>query len=84
MKTRSTKHCYGNLFPDVSSEQKAMKEGRAFRIEKSKTYGLEAPTLTVEVDNTAWEECTCCPRFDTCYRLSLGKLELQRALISKN
>ena len=84
MKTNTNSNCYGNLFPDLLGSRVGTLEGHAFRCEVGKTIAFEPPTLAVEVKGDEWEACTHCERFEDCYKLSLGKLELQKAMLARN
>lgn len=84
MKTDTNENCYGRLFPDVLQGLSGTLEGHAFRCTVSPTIAFEPPTLSVEAKMEAWEACTRCDRFEDCYKLSLGKLELQKALLARN
>tara|TARA_B110000037_G_C16866739_1_gene402344 strand:+ start:148 stop:402 length:255 start_codon:yes stop_codon:yes gene_type:complete len=84
MKDNSQLDCYGHLFPDLLKNRGGTTEGHAFRCVIGKTCAFGSPTLAVEVKDDEWEACTKCPRFDACYKLSLGKLELQKALLDRN
>ena len=84
MKTNTESNCYGHLFPDLLKNRGGSREGHAFRCVVGETCGFGSPTHNVELKEDAWEACTQCPRFDTCYKLSLGKLELQKALLGSN
>ena len=75
-----SQQCYGRMFPPVLPvETNRDVRGRVFR------YRVEAPGMAVtsravEFDGPAWEECLRCAEFDSCYRLSAGRLLLERAL----
>lgn len=78
MKPHST--CYGKMFPPTLV-QTGNREIRA------KVFGhLVDHTGVVErgrmvtTDQQAWEECTVCPEFASCFRLSSGTLLMEVAL----
>jgi hypothetical protein len=72
--------CYGTLFPDVMPPvAPGVQAGRVFSFELT-SIGLARGERRVDVDLEAWEKCVECPDFDSCYRLSSGKLMLQSAI----
>jgi hypothetical protein len=71
--------CYGRLFPPVETvvHGKEIAGGVfGYRIAQP---GLVNGAHASLVDMRAWEECAGCRDFDTCYRLSTGKLLLEFA-----
>jgi len=53
---------------------------------KGKVFGyrVEQPGVipgrfALTADTNAWDECTSCPEFDSCYRFSSGKLMMEVA-----
>lgn len=77
--------CYGRMFPDVNhvSYNRTSTDGKAFAIEVT-SRGIGVQARTVEVLADAWEACTACPAYRTCYDLSLGTLLLRSALAQQN
>lgn len=59
--------CYGRLFPPGHTDQTA---GRVF------SYTEAHPGMITGIepifDLAAWDRCTECPEFETCYRLSVA------------
>ena len=72
--------CYGKLFPSIENAvSNVTHKGKVFN------FRLERPGMMVskrvtEVDAKQWDECTRCPEFNTCYLLSMAKLELEQAV----
>jgi hypothetical protein len=73
--------CYGRIFPD-------MLDLRINRENRGKVFGAFVQSAGVGVqdrkvslDSAAWEGCTKCPDYRSCYDLSLGKLALQEAVL---
>jgi hypothetical protein len=73
--------CYGRIFPD-------MLDLRINRENRGKVFGAFVQSVGVGVqnrrvslDSAAWEECTKCADYRSCYDLSLGKLALQEAVL---
>lgn len=72
--------CYGQLFPSIENgESNVTHKGKAFdfRLER---LGMMVSRRVTEVDSKQWDECTQCPEFNTCYLLSVAKLELEQAV----
>jgi hypothetical protein len=74
--------CYGRLFPSVrviAHNDDVAGKVFGYRVEQS---GIVSSAPTVSVNGEAWENCTRCAEFETCYRLSLGKLLMDIAVRS--
>ena len=72
--------CYGHLFPPVATLANDRDiAGAVFR------YRIEQPgpistERSVGVDESAWDRCTQCEEFETCYCRSLGSLLMDLAV----
>ena len=72
--------CYGHLFPPVATLANNRDiAGAVFR------YRIEQPgpistQRSIGVDESAWDRCTTCADFDTCYRRSVGALLMDIAV----
>ncbi len=72
--------CYGHLFPPVASLASNQDvAGAVFRYRVEQT-GTVTTVRSTAVDSTAWDKCTACADFDTCYRLSVGTLLMDIAV----
>jgi len=72
--------CYGKLFPAIeNSESNQIQKGKtfSFRLDRPRVLAINRVT---EVDSKQWDECTQCPEFDACYKLSMAKLALEQAV----
>ncbi len=80
MNPPSSPECYGEMFPSLETVvQNRDVAGKVFG------YRLNAPGIVsgpsaINTDGEAWERCLGCLTFDSCYRLSLGKLLMRMAL----
>jgi len=75
------KECYGRMFPDMLDLQiNRESRGTVFGA-LVQSVGLGVQGRRVSLDSAAWEQCTRCPDYGSCYDLSLGKLALQEALL---
>jgi hypothetical protein len=74
--------CYGGLFPDFTRLRfKQKQESKAFSaLIASSGTGPDGRSLEVKRD--AWEECTACPDYRTCYDLSMAKLQMNYMLMN--
>lgn len=71
------KQCYGKLFPSMQDTRSNIThQGKAFAFQ-IKQPGMVVTERLVETKLDQWDECTQCPEFDNCYRLSLAKLVLE-------
>jgi len=72
--------CYGKLVPSIEhAGSNVTHKGKAFSFRLNRPAVLVIDHVT-EVDSKQWDECTQCPEFDTCYKLSMAKLELEQAV----
>ena len=72
--------CYGQLFPSIENgESNVTHKGKAFDFRLERLGMMVSRRVTV-VDFKQWDECTQCPEFNTCYLLSVAKLELEQAV----
>ena len=75
------KECYGRIFPDLLNLRiNRENRGKAFGA-FVQSIGVGVQDRKVSVDSEAWEECTKCPDYRSCYDLSLGTLALQEAVL---
>lgn len=71
--------CYGELFPTGGTIARDGEiGGKVFGYRREQT-GVITIGSAVTADTNAWDECTSCPEFDTCYRFSAGKLMMELA-----
>jgi hypothetical protein len=66
--------CYGKLFPDpgtIADDHEVCGKVFGYRVRQT---GVIPIGLSMITDLAAWEECTSCADFATCYSLSAGKL----------
>ncbi len=74
------KQCYGKLFPTViGRSDNVTAAGEVF------SYYITHPgpivtNRSVSVDQEAWRQCIACAEYESCYRLSVGRLLLEIAL----
>lgn len=70
-----------DFFPDILDlKSNVVHRGRIFSaVERSVGVGVQEHHI--EVDEQAWLLCLQSPHFEACYRLSLAKLELRKALM---
>lgn len=81
MNTHAHQECYGNLFPDTlhySSDRP--QSGKVFSYTLRTAGGLFRSGREIGVNEAEWDECTKCPVFENCYKLSMAKLALQDAI----
>ena len=72
--------CYGHLFPSVAGlATNRNVAGAVFRY-LIRQPGPMTTECSMEIDTGAWDRCTACPEFDTCYRLSVGSLLMDLAV----
>lgn len=83
MKIAQTRQeCYGKMFPDFTRlKRKERLEGQAFTALVT-GLGTGAQGRSLEVKREAWEKCMACLDYQTCYDLSLAKLEMNEALMN--
>lgn len=71
--------CYGRMFPPASAfSGDADVNGIVFRCQIER-FGMVGKSCYTGVDEAAWDRCTTCRDFDTCYRLSAGVLLMHLA-----
>ncbi len=69
-----------DLFPDVTRiKSNAENRGRVASI-FVESIGIGTQSKALTIDEEEWGRCVTHPNFSACYRLSMAKLELQRAL----
>jgi hypothetical protein len=75
------KACYGDMFPDTASDKPQRDKVFSYTLLPAGGFYRRAPRA--EVNQAAWSECTRCPEFEHCYKLSMAKLALETAIGSK-
>jgi hypothetical protein len=78
--TGEEKDCCGKMFPSVIEPP-----GNVTMVGKVFSYHISQPgpmatDRWVSVDRGAWRRCVTCEDYETCYRLSIGRLLLEIAL----
>jgi hypothetical protein len=66
--------CYGQLFSTagrIAADREVRGKVFGYRVEQP---GVIPVGFAVTADIEAWDECTSCPEFATCYPFSAGKL----------
>jgi len=77
MKAHET--CFGHLFPSVAAIVRDRDvRGKVFGYRVTQT-GVIPVDFALTADESAWDECTSCPEFDSCYRFSVAKLLMELA-----
>ena len=73
------KSCYGKMYPSIVTVAPTRTDkGKVFNYKVDQPY--VPPSHREEtVKNEAWRECTGCPEFDTCFRVSAGTLLMEIA-----
>ena len=72
--------CYGHLFPPLATlVTNRDVAGVVFRYEIEQRGPIPTQRST-GLKESAWDRCTACVDFDTCYRLSLGSLLMDIAV----
>lgn len=82
--SESHNQCYGSMFPQTlhaSSGQPV--RGKVFAYQLVRAGGTFLSDQGVSADIQSWDECVECQEFDTCYKLSFGKLLLEAAISEK-
>ena len=70
------KLCYGKMFPEASGPLNSNSEpGKVFSF-TSENMGLAPPAIHAEHNAAEWDDCLKCEEFDSCYKLSTGKVLL--------
>ena len=70
------KPCYGNMFPNVLPPvDTGHQSGKVFLFQ-FENLGLTHGQSSVSVDSQKWDDRLRCPKFDHCYKLSMGLLAL--------
>ena len=73
------KSCYGKMCPSIVTVAPTRTDkGKAFNYKVDQPYVPLSPRQET-VNYEAWRECTGCPDFDTCFRLSVGSLLMEMA-----
>lgn len=76
MNAPNHQRCYGRLFPEsLSGDAK----GKVFSFQYVTPAGMMPRRTQPILDMNAWDECTKCPAFENCYKLSMAKLSMARA-----
>ena len=80
--TANRPECYGKMFPDFTQLKRREKlEGQAWTaLVVSSDTGARGRSL--EVKREAWDRCTACPDYRTCYDLSLAGLLMNNILMN--
>ena len=74
------KKCYGEMFPEVMQPvASGVHSGSVFSF-SIENIGLARGWRQVRVDRDAWDQCLECNEFNSCHKLSAGKLMLQIAV----
>jgi hypothetical protein len=74
-------HCYGTMFPSVLSvESGRIVSGTVFSFEIVRAGGTFVSDRKVSVNRQEWDNCVDCPKFEPCYKLSMGKLAMESAI----
>lgn len=77
------KPCYGTMFPEVSGPSNTdPNAGKVFSF-TSEGKGLAPPAIRAEHNAAEWDDCLKCEDFDSCHKLSTGKLLLLVATKTK-
>ena len=78
------KKCFGKMFPDsVHLGDQGSSKGKVFSVRKTPSGGLTGPDRSVETDVEEWDDCQMCSEFESCYKLCLGKVTLERSIAGK-
>ena len=73
--------CYGTMFPStLRAESDRLVSGKAFAFELRRVGGMFVSARRIAVKLEEWDDCLVCPKFEDCYKLSLGKLTLEAAI----
>ena len=69
-------------FPDVLNlEINRVNRGKVFSA-FVQCIGVGVQDRKIGIDKQSWDDCETCPDYRSCYDLSLGKLTLQKAVLS--
>jgi hypothetical protein len=72
--------CYGTIYPDLEQFQLGKPAaGKVFQISID-SRGPGHRDRKMDVDTEAWQKCSHCEDFPSCYPFSTAKLEMQRVL----
>ncbi|MEW5977659.1 MAG: hypothetical protein AB1898_17835 [Acidobacteriota bacterium] len=72
--------CYGKLFPSIESgESNVTHKGKVFSLRLERP-GMAVTRREVGMDLRQWDECTGCPEFESCFKLSQGKITMELAV----
>jgi hypothetical protein len=55
--------------------------GKVFTIELRRVGGMFVLDRRIAVNMEEWDDCVACPEFEDCYKLSLGKVTLEAAIV---
>jgi hypothetical protein len=78
------KDCYGKLFPEtLHPDGDHPVQGKVFAYQLLTAGGMFRSDRSISVDIPAWDDCLNCEDFDSCFKLSLGKLALETAITDK-
>lgn len=76
---KSHDSCFGELFPSMAAIARDRDiRGKVFGYRVKQT-GVIPGDLALTADAGAWDECTSCAYFDSCYRFSVAKLLMELA-----
>lgn len=75
MNTEAHPSCYGRLFPDPL---RGDAKGKVFSLRYVTPPGMASRRTQSVLDMNAWDECTHCPGFENCYKLSMARLEMAK------
>lgn len=76
MNTTNHQPCYGRLFP---ANLRGDAKGKVFSLQYATPVGMAPRRTQPALDMMAWDECTNCPAFENCYKLSMAKLAMAQA-----
>lgn len=74
------KTCFGAMFPSTLYEEAGrVMAGKVFSFELNQVGGAFIVGRRVAANVAEWDNCQACPEFESCYKLSMGKLALEAA-----
>lgn len=76
MSTTNHQPCYGRLFPATLHGDA---KGKVFSLQFVTPAGMMPRRNQPVLDMNAWDDCTNCPAFENCYKLSMAKLAMAQA-----
>lgn len=76
MSTTNHQPCYGQLFPETLRGDAKVK---VFSLQYVTPAGMMPRRNQPVLDMNMWDECTKCPEFENCHKLSMAKLAMAQA-----